>query len=63
MTAATPMLATSQGRQLLERLAIEHEVDADSLSDLLRASEKYSGQLRRKSLFQAFDAILDTTGR
>lgn len=63
MTEATPIIATARGRELLESIAAELEVNAGPLSELLRASQRHSGQLRRKGLFQAFDAILDQAGR
>ncbi len=63
MTEATPIIATTRGRELLKSIAAELEVNAGPLSELLHASQRHSGQLRRKGLFQAFDAILDQAGR
>jgi hypothetical protein len=54
-----PMFASEAGQALIENLATEFEVDRAVLHALLEARDRHSGKLRRKGLFQSFDAILD----
>lgn len=53
------VIESSEGREALERLAAEHGVDGDRLAELLAVVASHSGMLRRRGLFQQFDAILD----
>ncbi len=54
-----PMLSTPASEALVEKLAKEMDLDTNLLVELLSAAERHSGALRRKSLFQAFDTLLD----
>jgi hypothetical protein len=53
------VIESTEGREALERLAAEHGVEGDRLAELLAAVASHSGMLRRRGLFQRFDAILD----
>ncbi|MER8594747.1 hypothetical protein NKH33_24780 [Mesorhizobium sp. M1182] len=53
------LLRTPAGRELLQRLSTERGVDPTIVDDLLDAIDEHAGMLRRRGLFQRFDAILD----
>lgn len=57
------IIDSGEGRKSLEQLAYERGVDGEKLSELLAAVSRHSGMLRRRGLFQQFDAILDEAGR
>lgn len=53
------VIESPEGREALARLAADHGVDGNRLSELLAVVASHSGMLRRRGLFQQFDAILD----
>lgn len=53
------LLRLPAGQALLERLAAERGLDASVVEDVLGALEEHAGMLRRRGLFQRFDAIFD----
>lgn len=57
------ILQSPEGREALERLAAKHGVDgeqlAELLAELLAVVASHSGMLRRRGIFQRFDAIFD----
>lgn len=57
-----PILDSEAGRAALQDLAAERELNPAGLFELLRVSEEREGMIRRKGLFQAFDAVLDQSG-
>jgi hypothetical protein len=56
-----PILSSDTGRLLLDKFANEMALDPEQLLDLINEAERHSGKLRRKGLFQAFDAVLKST--
>jgi len=58
-----PLLKSEAGRRALAELAAERELTPEALEALLDAIERHAGKLRRRSLFQEFDSILDGAGR
>jgi hypothetical protein len=52
------ILASESGNELLADIAFELGVEPDTLLELVSAADTHSGRLRRKGMFQAFDAIL-----
>ena len=60
---SVPVLSSDSGKRALVELAAERELDPEAFARLLEAVERHSGKLRRRGLFQEFDAILDQAGR
>jgi hypothetical protein len=60
---SVPVLASDAGKRALAELAAERELDQQAFTRLLEAVERHSGKLRRRGMFQEFDAILDQAGR
>ncbi|MDO3431926.1 hypothetical protein QWJ46_04450 [Rhizobium sp. CBN3] len=54
-----PLLQSAVSQERLHALASEMRLDETLLLELVKAAERHSGMLRRKGLFQAFDAIID----
>lgn len=57
------IIESEEGRKRLEELATSHGLDQARLRELLSAVERHSGMLRRRGLFQQFDAILDEAAK
>lgn len=57
------IIESEEGRKRLDELAKSRGVDPARLRDLLAAVERHSGMLRRRGLFQQFDAILDEAAK
>ncbi len=53
-----PLTAANQSNDALSTLAADLALDPAVLEALLAAARARSGMLRRRGLFQAFDAIL-----
>lgn len=57
------IIESSEGREELARLSAERGVEPERLNELLSVVARHSGMLRRRGLFQQFDAILDERAR
>ena len=57
------ILASESGSELLAQIASELDVEPEMLLELVSAADAHSGRLRRKGMFQSFDAILGGTAR
>lgn len=53
------IIDSAEDLETLAKLADERGLDAEKLTELLAAVASHSGMLRRRGLFQRFDAILD----
>ena len=53
------LLRSASGRELLERLSTERGIDPGVVDEVLDVLDEHAGMLRRRGLFQRFDAILD----
>lgn len=52
------IIESAEGREELVRRSAERGVESDRLVELLSVVARHSGMLRRRGLFQQFDAIL-----
>ena len=57
------IIESEEGRKQLDELATIRGLDPARLHDLLAAVERHSGMLRRRGLYQQFDAILDEAAK
>ena len=57
------ILNSESGSDLLADIASELDIEPRTLLELVSAADAHSGRLRRKGMFQAFDAILGGAAR
>lgn len=53
------LLRLPAGKELLQQLAAERGLDPSAVEDVMEALDEHAGMLRRRGLFQRFDAIMD----
>lgn len=53
------LLRTPEGQELLERLSRDRGIDPSVVDELLEAIDEHAGMLRRRGLYQKFDAVFD----
>ena len=58
-----PLLQSPASQEVLRQLATEMDLDEAAFLELLKATAQRAGMLRRKGLFQSFDAILDRASK
>lgn len=57
------ILSSESGNELMADIASELGIEPKTLLGLVGAADAHSGRLRRKGMFQAFDAILGDAAR